>query len=264
MPRPLRLDPLVRLAALPLSASLLLLGLAPAESLAQTGPSGGSGAAAGSTAAATGGGLSVAEAREAADRILKAVQTGDAQLRYSQLSDELKAVSSPERVQATMQRHPRILSWTLLSVRGGLSSTTVEASLRTTDGPRDLFLVLNQRGQLAGYHLDLTDEKSSIVARNFVEALSKGQYVTARSFLTLPLQAELSPSSLQTKWLGLQRLTGSFVRVVRVVEAEKSDEGQLVLVNTQFNRLTDNLFVILNGNNEITGVDFPQDARIAR
>lgn len=258
MPRPLRLAPPVRLAALPLSACLLLLGLAPAAGLAQAGAGGGS------AQAVSGGGLSVAEARQAADRILKAVQTGDARLRYSQLSDELRAVSSPERVQATMQRHPRILSWTLLSVRGGLSTTTVEASLRTTDGPRDVFLVLNDRGQLAGYHLDLTDEKSSIVARNFVEALSKGQYVTARSFLTLPLQAELSASTLQTKWLGLQRLTGSFVRVLRVVEAETSDEGQLVLVNTQFNRLTDNLFVILNSNNEITGVDFPQDARDPR
>jgi hypothetical protein len=264
MPRSLRLATLVRLAALPLTASLLLLGLASAAGRAEAGPSGGAGATAGSAQPISGGGLSVAEARQAADRILKAVQTGDAQLRYSQLSDELRAVSSPERVQATMQRHPRILSWTLLSVRGGLNTTTVEASLNTTDGPRDLFLVLNDRGQLAGYHLDLTDEQSSIVARNFVEALSKGQYVTARSFLTLPLQAELSPATLQSKWLGLQRLTGSFVRVLRVVEAEASDEGQLVLVSTQFNRLTDSLFVILNSNNEITGVDFPQDARSPR
>jgi hypothetical protein len=31
----------------------------------------------------------------------------------------------------------------------------------------------------------------------------------------------------------------------------------LVLVNTEFNRISDNLFVILNSRNEITGVDFP-------
>ena len=34
---------------------------------------------------------------------------------------------------------------------------------------------------------------------------------------------------------------------------------RLVLVNTEFNRLSDSLFVILNSNNEIIGVDFPSD-----
>jgi hypothetical protein len=32
---------------------------------------------------------------------------------------------------------------------------------------------------------------------------------------------------------------------------------KLVIVSTQFNRLTDNLFVILDGENQIIGVDFP-------
>ena len=43
-------------------------------------------------------------------------------------------------------------------------------------------------------------------------------------------------------------------------ERWKSNADQrLVLVNTEFNRLTDSLFVILNSNNEIIGVDFPSD-----
>ena len=49
------------------------------------------------------------------------------------------------------------------------------------------------------------------------------------------------------------------MRVVRVIEASKDEDSQLVLVSTEFNRVTDNLFVILNSNNEITGVDFPRD-----
>ena len=130
--------------------------------------------------------------------------------------------------------------------------------------PRDLFLVLNNRGQLTGYHVDLTDEKASRVAGDFVRALSTGHYITARSFLSLPMQAELGPDTLQAKWLGLQRLTGNFVRVNRVVEADKSGDTQLVLVNAEFNRVTDNLFVILNANNEIVGVDFPQDPALSR
>jgi hypothetical protein len=30
-------------------------------------------------------------------------------------------------------------------------------------------------------------------------------------------------------------------------------------VNVEFNRLTDSLYVILDANNQITGVDFPED-----
>jgi hypothetical protein len=38
---------------------------------------------------------------------------------------------------------------------------------------------------------------------------------------------------------------------------------KLVLVNTQFTRTTDNLFVILDSSNQIVGVDFPTDPKIA-
>jgi hypothetical protein len=218
-----------------------------------------------STSAATadlnpGGGLTVEAARAAANRILEAVKSLDPNLRYSQFSAQLKAVSSPAMVAETMRNQPRLLSWTLLSVRGGLRTTTVEASLRTTAGTRDLFMVLNSKGELDGYHLDLTDAKASQVAADFVKALSGGHYITARSFLSLPLQAELTPATLQVKWQQLQRYTGNFIRVRRVVTAERNADSQLVLVHTEFNRASDSLFVVLNQNNEIISVDFPQDA----
>jgi hypothetical protein len=254
-----------RLPRLAHPAGLLPLALATALGLAGASPLLAQGGSPATQQPAQGGaGLSVAEARAAAERILRAVQSGDAERRYSQFSDELKAVSSPAMVAATMRTQPKLLSWTLLSVRSGLNTTTVEAALRTSAGTRDLFLVLNPKGQLAGYHLDLTDEKAASVAAAFIRALSSGQYITARSYLILPMQAELSAATLQTRWQGLQRLTGNFVRVRRVVEAENSAEGRLVLVNTEFNRLTDNLFVILNTNNEIIGVDFPHESAVSR
>ena len=203
--------------------------------------------------------LSVEAARAAADRILTAVKSLDANLRFSQFSEELKAVSSPSMVAETMRTQPKLLSWTLLSVQGGLRNTTVEASLTTSMGKRDLFIVLNPEGKLAGYHLDVTDEATSAVAKRFVTALSSGHFISARSFLSLPLQQEISSSSLQARWQQLQRQTGEFVRIRKVVVAEGSGEQRLVLVNSEFNRLSDSLFVILNANNDIIGVDFPSD-----
>ena len=211
------------------------------------------------TAQPEGQGLTVEQARAAADRILQAIKSEDANLRFAQFSERLKAISSPSMVAETMRKQPKLLSWTLLSVRGGLQSTTVEASLKTSAGTRDLFMVLNNKGELDGYHLDLTDAKATQVASDFVRALSSGHFITARSFLSLPLQEELSPAALQTKWQQLQRYTGNYVAVRRVVAAEHNSDSQLVLVNTEFNRITDTLFVVLNQNNEIVSVDFPQD-----
>ena len=203
--------------------------------------------------------LSVEAARAAANRILAAVKSRDANLRYSQFSEELKAVSSPSMVASSMLTQPKLLSWTLLSVQGGLRNTTVEASLTTSSGKRDLFILLNPDGKLAGYHLDVTDEAPSAVAMRFVTALSSGHFISARSFLSLQLQKDISASSLQARWQELQRQTGEFVRIRKVVVAEGGGDQRLVLVNTDFNRLSDSLFVILNANNDIIGVDFPSD-----
>ncbi|MFO8237913.1 MAG: DUF3887 domain-containing protein [Prochlorococcaceae cyanobacterium] len=237
-----------------LALGLALAGI-PRAVLAQDAP----GAAAANGSLVTRARLSVDEARQAANRILEAVQTRDPNRRFAQFSPELKAISSPELVAERIAGEPRLLSWTLLSVRGGLRATTVEASLQTADGTRDLFMVLNDRGELEGYHFDLTDADTAKVARDFVEALSSGQFVTARSFLSLPLQEEFSAAALQSRWQQLQQRTGDFVAVRRVVEVDRSGDTYLALVNTEFADVTDSLFVILNTNNEIVGVNFPQD-----
>ncbi|MCT0226855.1 DUF3887 domain-containing protein [Synechococcus sp. CS-1331] len=204
-------------------------------------------------------GLSVEDARAAANRILKAVQSRDANLRFSQFSPELKAASSPSMVAATMRTQPQLLSWKLLSVQRGLRSTTVEVSLNTSAGKQEVFLVLNGAGQISGYHIDLADQAPSLVARKFVTALSTGHFISARGFLSLELQREIDVASLQARWQQLQRQTGDFVRINKAVEAGSSADQHLVLVYTEFNRLSDSLFVLLDNNNQIIGVDFPSD-----
>ena len=231
--------------------------LAPISSAQTSAPSSGTPGAQGAAAAPVA--LGVPQARTAANAILEAIKKGDANARYNQFSDELKAVTSPQMVQNTMRTQPKLLSWKLLSVNTGLSNTTVEASLITSKGTRDVFIVLNGAGKIVGYHFDRTDEASSQVALNFVKSLSGGQYISARSFLSLDLQKEISPELLQKKWQELQQLTGNFVKVTKAVEANSTASAKLVMVVTQFNRLTDSLFVILDANNMITGVDFPID-----
>lgn len=203
--------------------------------------------------------LTVEQARATANAILEAEQRRDAQTRFSQFSPEMQQVTSPAMIAETMAKRPAIRSWKLLSVQRGLQNTTVEAAVDTAAGKQDLFIVLNDKGQLTGYYVDRTDAAPAKVAGQFVRALSSGHYISARSFLTPSLQREISAAQLQARWQELQRETGNFVKVNRTIEAASNSEQKLVLVNTTFNRLTDNLFVLLDANNLIFNVDFPNE-----
>ncbi|MFN9645232.1 MAG: DUF3887 domain-containing protein [Cyanobacteriota bacterium] len=202
-------------------------------------------------------------ARQAAERILTALRDGNAQARYAQFAPDLQRMTSPWLVEMNMRRQPKVLSWTITSVTPGLESSTVEATLQTSAGQRLLLMVIDENGLLAGYHFDVADQPAEKVVADFMEALTNGRFVLASSFLSQELQEEVSAAGLQRKWQLLQRHTGNFLRVRRILRSESTADVKLLLVNTQFTRTTDNLFVILDNTNQIVGVDFPLDPQIA-
>ena len=197
-------------------------------------------------------------ARAAAEKVLEALRTGDANARYAQFAPRLQRMTSPAMVQSHMVKQPKLLSWTITNVVPGMDSSIVEANLVTAAGPRQVSLGIDAKGRLDGYHYNVADQPAAKVAKQFVEALGEGRFVFASSVLSSALQAEIPPASLQVKWQVLQRLTGNFVRVRKAFQAENTSTARLVLVNTEFNRVSDNLFVILNPSNEIIGIDFPK------
>lgn len=144
---------------------------------------------------------------------------------------------------------------------GGADDSTVEADLITAKGTRPLVLVVDDRGRLLGWERDLNDTPIKQVAANFVNALSQGKVVEARGLLSLELQGQLRPQDMLNRWKDLEKLTGTFQRVRGTVVASQGGDQQLVLVTTQFNRLTDNLFVILDASNHIIGIDFPEELK---
>ena len=202
-------------------------------------------------------------ARLAAERVLKALRSGDAQARYSQFAPELQRMTSPYLVAMNMRRQPKVLSWVITSVVPGMDSSTVEAKLQTSAGERLLLMVIDEKGLLAGYHINVADQPAEKVVTEFMTAVIDGRFVAATSFLSPELQEEIPPATLQRKWQQLQRNTGNFVKVNRIARSESTAELKLVLVNTQFTRTTDNLFVILDSSNQIIGVDFPTDPQLA-
>jgi hypothetical protein len=243
--------PVPAVLAAVLAASVALPALA---QLPQTVPADRSAPAAAPTSA-----LSEMRARQAAERILRVLQSRDANARFAQFAPELQRVSSPSMIAETMKTQPQLLSWTITSVQPGYDSSSVEATLRTSRGSRQLLMVINADGKLTGYHFNASDAPAEAVVRDFIAALARGHFISASSFLGPTLQEEIPQSALQAKWLRLQRLTGNFQRIRRIARAESTPEMKLVIATLDFNRLTDNLFVILDDQNQIIGVDFPTE-----
>ncbi len=234
------------------------LGAAGALELAQTPQGAGAPAARPTSAAAV-----ELRARQSAEQILKAMRDGNAKLRYAQFSPDLQRMTSPWLVEMNMRRQPKVRSWTITSVIPGMESSTVEATLQTSAGQRSLLMVIDENGLLAGYHFNVADQPAEKVVRDFMDAITNGRFVLASSFLSQELQEEISAAGLQRKWQHLQRRTGNFLKVRRIARSESTADMKLLLVNTQFTRTTDNLFVILDSRNQIVGVDFPTDPQIA-
>jgi hypothetical protein len=205
-----------------------------------------------------------ARARAAAERILRTLRDGDANARFAQFSRGLQAISSPSMVAATMRTQPKLLRWTITSIVPGVDSSTIEATLETSAGKRKLLMAVNADGKLQGYHFDASDRPAEKVVRDFMQALSNGHFISASSFISPGMQAEIRPAGLQQKWQNLQRITGQFVRVRQISLSEHTADMKLVLVTTEFTRLTDNLFVVLDASNQIIGVDFPTEPAAPR
>lgn len=237
-----------------LTTALSLLAAPLPRALAQAATSAPAEAAAGDD-----GTLTQAEARAAAARILNTLQRGDAKARYALFAPSLQRVSSPALVASHMKRQPPLLRWQIKSVLPGVSGATVEALLVTAMGSRELLMQLDGQGRLAGYHINAADQPAETVVRQFMEAVISGRYVLASSFLSPDFQKEVPPAVLQRKWQNLQVITGNFVRIRRVLPSESTVDMKLVLVNTEFTRLTDSLYVILDTSNRIIGVDFPAE-----
>jgi hypothetical protein len=198
--------------------------------------------------------------RAAAERILVALRNGDADTRYRQFAPSLRRMTSPTMIRQRLATMPKVLRWSLGAVVPGQDSSTITARLITTAGPRDLLMVIDANGLLEGYHFDAADLPAETVARQFVELISQGRYISANSLLSPELQSEIPPAVMQIRWQRLQRLTGDFVAIKQVFRSENNGDQKLVLVKSEFRRITDTLFVILDGRNQIVGVDFPTEA----
>ncbi|HEY9627696.1 MAG TPA: DUF3887 domain-containing protein [Coleofasciculaceae cyanobacterium] len=94
------------------------------------------------------------------------------------------------------------------------------------------------------------------VAEEFANLIVQGDFVQAWQYIHPSLRESWSPVDMQESWHDLQDRTGAFKQFTTFRE----DGETVVLADTQFERISDNLVIIFDDTRQwIVGVDFPQE-----
>ena len=200
--------------------------------------------------------------------ISSAATPTSAQTATTELSPAQATKVSELLLEALRQRQASVLHQTLtdsvrssrvVDVSPGYRTTTVDAVVTTAAGEQPLLIVLDDEGKLLAWKW--TDQVQAIetTALAFVKDLAAGQWLNARSRMSLELQQDLAPADLQRKWSKLATVSGGFRSIKDAVIASQGGDQQLVLVAVEFGNATSNLFVIFDGRGRIINVDISRD-----
>ena len=118
-----------------------------------------------------------------------------------------------EQVQKRLDQRVTINSSRIVGVSPGYRTTTVDAVVTTAAGEQPLLIVLDDEGKLLAWKW--TDQVQAIetTALAFVKDLAAGQWLNARSRMSLKLQQDLAPADLQRKWSKLDKVLGGSSRI---------------------------------------------------
>ena len=191
--------------------------------------------------------------------LLEALRQRQASVLHQTLTDSVRSSITVEQVQKRLDRRVAINSSRVVDVSPGYRTTTVDAVVTTAAGEQPLLIVLDDDGNLLAWKW--TDQVQAIetTALAFVKDLAAGQWLTARSRMSLELQQDLAPADLQRKWTNLATVSGGFRSIKDAVIASQGGDQQLVLVAVEFGNATSNLFVIFDGRGRIINVDISRD-----
>lgn len=96
-------------------------------------------------------------------------------------------------------------------------------------------------------------EATTRTAEQFVDFVADGEFEKARQLMNPALREGWSAAQMRNNWDTLQKVAGAYQKRL---DTEWVDTN-LVLVNLQFLRLSDNLLILFDEQGQIAGVDFP-------
>ncbi|NJQ98978.1 MAG: DUF3887 domain-containing protein [Hydrococcus sp. CSU_1_8] len=139
-----------------------------------------------------------------------------------------------------------------------INAQLIIVTTKFANSEEDLIVTLNPQQQIVG--LDFPETRNiEEIAQEFVNALVAEDYPQARGYLHPLLKAEAFPEKVQQKWENLLKITGPYKQQVGY-EVRKGSDGDgvdVVLVTLEFEKVSEDLFLVFDDQKQIVSVDFP-------
>lgn len=98
-----------------------------------------------------------------------------------------------------------------------------------------------------------TTASLAATSEQFVDLIAAGKFEQARRLLNPVLQQGWTTAQMRQNWQSLQTIIGSY----KGRSNTQVVDGNLVLIDLEFENATDNLLIIFDDQQQIQGVDFP-------
>ncbi|MBL1211514.1 DUF3887 domain-containing protein [Geminocystis sp. GBBB08] len=124
---------------------------------------------------------------------------------------------------------------------------------------QEWIIIFNKKGEVIGVDIP-TNQNIDDISRNFIDSLVSGNSAEARFYLHPFLKENITPKQLQARWDNFVKANGEFKGITRttVRNGSKGDDTDVVIMDLEFNRNKEEIFVIFDSSKSIIGVDFIQ------
>ena len=140
-----------------------------------------------------------------------------------------------------------------------INADVVKVSVQFAKGKEDILITFNKQQQLVAVNW-LSNKSVEDISTEFVNNLAKKDFARARSDFSPLLKTEFFAQNIQKSWENLLMRTGPFQKQIssQTKPGGTTAAANVVIVEIQFEKLTDNLFIFFNQDKQIVNVDFPE------
>lgn len=172
----------------------------------------------------------------------------------------LKPEVSPERLKniltETTTENGKFVSIVESKVIDTIASDFVILTLKFEKVTEDWTFIFNDDKQVVGLNSPIS-KSVEIIAMEFMEDVNQGEYGKARALLNPFLKDSIFPENIKQSW---ERLTTRYGKLndisIERISRSSYDNTQAVLLQLQFEKSNEQIFIIFDGSKSIIGVDW--------
>jgi hypothetical protein len=177
------------------------------------------------------------------------------ELKKSWTAEQIQALWETELV-AKLGPFQKVLGSKAIDV---INADVVKVSVQFAKRKEDILITFNKQQQLVAVNW-LSNKSVEDISTEFVNNLAKKDYARARQNFSPLLKTEFFAQNIQKNWENLLMRTGPFQKQIssQTKPGGTTAAANVVIVEIQFEKLTDNLFIFFNQDKQIVNVDFPE------